>query len=361
MQIIFAGAAAVAMLALFDVARPDTTRSVLASGSVRLVDESFPQTPPGLLGDGGLASDESSDQAQQQEQLAMQEMLQSEQQAEEQNEAAEQQAQMDEQQGFKSSNKPTHSLVRKRDGVAERGCKQDRRTVLVCSLSSAPSTGACAPEYDHWWQRRGRYDHGPDDTAEWDRQVQAVVQALDTFGPAGDVLELAGGTGWWTQRLAQTAANLTVVDSSDETLRLNRERVDRPDGKGVTYIVADIFGAPDRRYDTVFFSFWLSHVPRQLFAGILGASGVVPTARGRVFLIDNRRDPTRAAQDPYIIDEADDVQRRRLTDGSEHRVVKVFYEPDELAKRLRRLGWVADVAATSRFIYGSAMKGFAPQ
>ena len=87
MQIIFAGAAAVAMLALFDAARPDTKPSVLASESVRLVDQSFPQMPPSLLGDGGLASDESSDQAQQQEQLAMQEMLQSE-----------QQAQMDEQQ-----------------------------------------------------------------------------------------------------------------------------------------------------------------------------------------------------------------------------------------------------------------------
>ena len=97
MQIIFAGAAAVAMLALFDAARPDTTPSVLASESVRLVDQSFPQMPPSLLGDGGLASDESSDQAQQ-EQLVMQEMLQSEQQAEEQNEAAEQQAQIDEQQ-----------------------------------------------------------------------------------------------------------------------------------------------------------------------------------------------------------------------------------------------------------------------
>jgi len=83
-----------------------------------------------------------------------------------------------------------------------------------------------------------------------------VVHALDTFGPVGDVLEVAGGTGWWTQRLAQTAASLTVVDSSDETLRINRERVDRPAGKSVTYVVADIFGwRPDRSYDTVFFSF----------------------------------------------------------------------------------------------------------
>ena len=219
---------------------------------------------------------------------------------------------------------------------------------------------ARAPEYDQWWQRRGRYDDGPNDAAEWDRQVRQLVQAVDLFDPVGDVLELAGGTGWWSQRLARTATSLTVLDSSEETLRINRQRIGWPRGKSVTYIVADVFGwRPDRRYDAVFFSFWLSHVPRHLFetfwalVGSCLAAGV--GTEGRVFLIDNRRDPTRTVQDPYIIDEADDVQRRRLDDGSEHRVVKVFYEPDELTERLRRLGWVAELTGTSRFIYGSVI------
>ena len=103
MQLIFAGAAAIAMLALFDVARPDTTQSVLASGSVRLIDQAFPQTPPSVIGGGGFAADESSDQAQQQAQQEEQQALQ--QLDEEENEMAEQQfeegmqqAQMDEQQ-----------------------------------------------------------------------------------------------------------------------------------------------------------------------------------------------------------------------------------------------------------------------
>ena len=30
---------------------------------------------------------------------------------------------------------------------------------------------ARAPEYDEWWQRRGRYDRGSDLAEEWDRQV----------------------------------------------------------------------------------------------------------------------------------------------------------------------------------------------
>ncbi len=122
---------------------------------------------------------------------------------------------------------------------------------------------ARAPEYDEWWQRRGRYDRGSDLTEEWDRQVAQVAGALDIFGTTGDVVEMARGTGWWTQRLARTAGKLTVLDSSPETLKLNRDRVGESD---VEYVVADLFTwQPQRTYDAVFSSFWLSHVPRSRF------------------------------------------------------------------------------------------------
>ncbi|HEY7257522.1 MAG TPA: class I SAM-dependent methyltransferase, partial [Gaiellales bacterium] len=97
---------------------------------------------------------------------------------------------------------------------------------------------ARAPEYDEWWQRRGRFDRGPESTEEWDRDVAQVAGALETFCATGDVLELAGGTGWWTAHLARTAGHLTVIDSSPESLELNRKRVARPD---VEYLVADLF------------------------------------------------------------------------------------------------------------------------
>jgi hypothetical protein len=98
MQLIFAGAAAIAMLALFDAAQPDATGTVL--GSVRLTDVGLPlpRTPPNLSG-GGFAADDGDDQAQQQEQQTLQAMQQAQQQAEEQNEQAQQQAQQAEQQG----------------------------------------------------------------------------------------------------------------------------------------------------------------------------------------------------------------------------------------------------------------------
>ena len=37
---------------------------------------------------------------------------------------------------------------------------------------------ARAPEYDEWWQRRGRYDRGSDLAEEWDRQVAQIAAPL---------------------------------------------------------------------------------------------------------------------------------------------------------------------------------------
>ena len=213
---------------------------------------------------------------------------------------------------------------------------------------------ARAPEYDEWWQRRGRYDRGSDLAEEWDRQVAQAASALEAFGATGDVLELAGGTGWWTARLARAAGHLTVVDASPETLDLNRYRVGRAD---VEYVVADLFTwQPQRTHDVVFFSFWLSHVPRSRFSAFWSLVRSCLAPGGRVFLIDNRKDPhpTGEINDPYAVPYGQDVELRRLHDGSKYQVVEVFYEPKALQSLLAHQGWTARIAATRWFIFGVA-------
>ena len=98
MQVILAGATAIAILALCDTGRPGTAQNVLPSGSVRLTDMAAPQTPSNLVG-GGYAADDGDNQAQQQ---AQQQMQQAEQQAEEQQGLANQEAQQAEQQGLQT-------------------------------------------------------------------------------------------------------------------------------------------------------------------------------------------------------------------------------------------------------------------
>jgi SAM-dependent methyltransferase len=213
---------------------------------------------------------------------------------------------------------------------------------------------ARAPEYDDWWQRRGRYDRGEDEKREWQRQVSLIETRLNSFNATGHVLELAGGTGWWTQRLARTADHLTVVDASPEAMERSRQRVGRQD---VAYLIADLFTwRPEERYDVVFFSFWLSHVPRRRFGAFWSLVRSCLRPAGRVFLIDNRDDPTAASvtKDPYVVHYGPDLHLRRLNDGSQYRVVKVMYEPDELQSLIQAESWSADIDATGWFIFGSA-------
>jgi hypothetical protein len=111
------------------------------------------------------------------------------------------------------------------------------------------------------------------------------------------------------------------------------------------------------RFDAVFFSFWLSHVPRARLTQSWALVGSLLTTDGRVFLIDNRRDPTRHRPDPDVVDEAARVQLGRLNDGTEHRVVEAFHEPDEPRSLLATEGCQAEITGTRWFIYGSAAPG----
>jgi hypothetical protein len=90
MGVLVAGAAAIALLALFGTTWPGAAEATVASGPVQLVDQAT--APPLRVQD----VDDSDDEAQLQEDNAMQTMIQSEQQAAEQNEQAEQQAMQDE-------------------------------------------------------------------------------------------------------------------------------------------------------------------------------------------------------------------------------------------------------------------------
>ncbi len=91
----------------------------------------------------------------------------------------------------------------------------------------------------------------------------ALSGALDAFQPGGDVLELACGTGVCTETLVAYASRLDAVDVSPEMLAIASARVPK---EHVHFIESDIFGwQPARRYDVVFFSAWLSHVPPQRF------------------------------------------------------------------------------------------------
>ena len=214
---------------------------------------------------------------------------------------------------------------------------------------------ARASEYDEWFLRRGRYDRGDAHKTQWFEEVAQLQRMLEEFKPKGDVLELACGTGWWTQHLTPYAETLTAVDASAEVLALNRQRVQ---SDKVSYVQADLFawlGQPEGRFDTVFFSFWLSHVPPERFDLFWNSLHNWLNPGGRIFLIDSLYEAQSTAKDQSLRGRDDEVVTRRLNNGRTFEIVKVFYPPGALEGRLESLGWSADVSRTTQFfLYATA-------
>ena len=214
---------------------------------------------------------------------------------------------------------------------------------------------ARAGEYDDWFYRRGRYDRGNELNERWFTEVAVVKQSLAQIGACDSVLELACGTGLWTGELLKVARQVTAIDASEEMIEINRRRCRSP---RVEYQQRDLFSwEPDREFDLVAVAFWLSHVPPDLLDAFLDKVRRSVRAGGRLFLVDSLFEASSTARDHVLRDQEQNWQLRKLDDGREFRVVKVFYEPAELQERLARFGFAAVLHKSGcYFLYGSGTR-----
>lgn len=186
---------------------------------------------------------------------------------------------------------------------------------------------ARAPEYDEEFKGA----HLPD-----------LVAALAAAEPRGRVLELACGSGAWTQSvITHPVKSILAVDAAPEMLELHRLRIDDP---RVERQQADLFvWQPTATYDFVTFAFWLSHMPPARFDDFWGVVRRAVAPRGRVFFAD--QDERGLAFEEPSDDPDYPTVERQLQDGRVMRAIKVYHRPHELQTRLGSLGWNARVEA----------------
>ena len=211
---------------------------------------------------------------------------------------------------------------------------------------------ARAPEYDDWYLRRGRYERGPVHDAAWNAELDMAGRWLDEQPIHGEIVELAAGTGWWSPLLA-SKGELSLYDGAPAPLDRARERLVAHHLRAHLH-VRDAWAEPDRAVDVVFTGFWLSHVPRARLDAFLGVVRRWLKPGGTFAFIDSLFDPQSSAIDHPA--PADDTSVRRLDDGREFTIVKVYYDPAELERALERAGFeAAGVSTTGRFfLTGSA-------
>lgn len=148
------------------------------------------------------------------------------------------------------------------------------------------------------------------------------------------VLELACGTGYWTQVMAGTAAHVLASDMSREVLEIAQGK--NLPGNRVSFARINALEMPMLRgyFDTVFAGFWWSHVPRQDLHEFLDGLQRALGDGVRCLFIDNRYVEGSSTPIARTDKWGNTWQQRRLADGSTHAVLKNFPSADELTRQL---------------------------
>ncbi len=187
--------------------------------------------------------------------------------------------------------------------------------------------------------------------AEYERvyakpERQADLRAIEAWLPgcfAGRrAIEIACGTGWWTQFAARDATQWLATDVNPETLAIARGKA-LPASVRLSVADAYALAGVEGRFDAAFAGFWWSHVPLERTGEWLDGLHACLLPSARVVLIDNRF-VERSSSPITRRDEAgNSYQTRRLDDGATFEVLKNFPGEDDMRRLLgdhaREFSW----------------------
>jgi demethylmenaquinone methyltransferase/2-methoxy-6-polyprenyl-1,4-benzoquinol methylase len=172
--------------------------------------------------------------------------------------------------------------------------------------------------------------------SERQRDLVEAAQILQALFKDADVLEIACGTGYWTQRIAQTAHSVLATDINEDVLEIARNKDFL---SNVVYKKADLYSIEDRvKFSHLFGGFIFSHILSQdvpYFVRTLN-NHVMPG--GTIVLMDNIF--VEGSNTPIAHTDAsgNTFQSRKLNDGSSHLVLKNFPRPEFFMEFFAPLG-----------------------
>lgn len=138
-----------------------------------------------------------------------------------------------------------------------------------------------------------------------------------------NVFEIACGTGYWTQKIAETATSVFATDINEEVIEVAKQKSYLKNN--VTFGLADIYNlSVTTKYENLFGGFIWSHIKLQELDSFLKLvnNAVLPGATV-VFMDSNY---VKGSNHPisYTDEEGNTFQTRKLENGTEHLVLKNF-------------------------------------
>ena len=197
-----------------------------------------------------------------------------------------------------------------------------------------------SPELVEYYRRRAAEYEAIYAKPERQRDLAVLGKKIPSRLQGARVLEIACGTGYWTERVAPVAARVVATDVAEEPMQIARAK--RYPGN-VELRTADAYALPETlgSFDAALAVFWWSHIPRQQIAVFLTSLHARLEPGARVVLMDNRYVEGASTPITEIDAHGNTYQLRRLGEGSQVRVLKNFPTEDELRSFLPGLCYEA--------------------
>ena len=190
-----------------------------------------------------------------------------------------------------------------------------------------------SPELIDYYRRRAAEYEAIYAKPERQTDLAILRQAIPAKLRGARVLEIACGTGYWTQLVAEVAKEVVATDLAEEPMRIAQAKVYQNQPK---FSAADAYALPASlgRFDAALAVFWWSHVPRERIGEFLASLHARLEPGARVVLMDNRFVEGSSTPISEIDPQGNTYQLRRLGDGSQIRVLKNFPAEAELRAQL---------------------------
>lgn len=176
-----------------------------------------------------------------------------------------------------------------------------------------------APEYERIYQIPQRQ-----------AQLRELKRIVRRTLAGRHVLEVACGTGYWTDVAAESAASITAFDINESVLALARAR--HLDPAKVTFLIGDAYQPPQfpRRFDAALVGFLWSHIPRARLGKFLCGLQAALTPGALVLCFDNTFVEGESTAISRRDADGNTYQMRRLETGTTFEVLKNYPTDCEL-------------------------------
>jgi SAM-dependent methyltransferase len=137
------------------------------------------------------------------------------------------------------------------------------------------------------------------------------------------VIEIACGTGYWTEKIAATAASIVATDINASVIDIAQTKIYSP--AKVIFQVADLYDLKNSaKYESLFGGFIWSHIKLEDLPGFIDSVNGLTEKGGTIVFMDNKFVEGSNIPISYKDEKGNTFQARKLENGTSHQVLKNF-------------------------------------